>query len=417
MMSNKISVITVVFNDFANIRRTMESYFSQTWEDKEYIVIDGGSTDGTADVVREYADRLAYWCSEKDDGLFDAMNKGITHATGDWINILNSGDYYCSEKSLELAMTLCDPAEADIIYGNSVRLGHDFTVIMPADEDETKMEFAPIYRHGSSLMRTSVHKKYLYDLTKERQYGFALDWDVIFRVYKDGYRFVKVNAEIESFQFDGVSNHPVKGVLYNYKVTSSRGFSLSKLIWLIKALVMAVVTSCSIYPRLRAFIFGTYTNTMLSHLPIWRIRKYALKKLGCKISEETYIDRHCYIMGVNRLEVGKNTHINRLCTLDARGLLYIGDSVSVSHGVMLMSGGHDCNSETFEAKFLPITIEDYVWVGCGAIILQGVTVGKGAVVAAGAVVTKDVPSYAIVGGVPAKVIGVRSKKLNYKCKP
>ena len=71
-MSNKISVITVVYNDVANIRATMESFFSQTWEDKEYIVIDGGSTDGTADIIKEYAPRLAYWCSEKDNGIYDA---------------------------------------------------------------------------------------------------------------------------------------------------------------------------------------------------------------------------------------------------------------------------------------------------------------------------------------------------------
>ena len=75
-MSNKISVITVVYNDVKHIRETMESFFSQTWEEKEYIVIDGGSTDGTAEVIKEYADRLAYWCSEKDTGVYDAMNKG-----------------------------------------------------------------------------------------------------------------------------------------------------------------------------------------------------------------------------------------------------------------------------------------------------------------------------------------------------
>ena len=72
-MSNKISVITVVFNDVANIRTTIESFFSQTWEDKEYIIIDGGSTDGTVDIIKEYADKLAYWCSEKE--LFGTWSK------------------------------------------------------------------------------------------------------------------------------------------------------------------------------------------------------------------------------------------------------------------------------------------------------------------------------------------------------
>ena len=121
-MSNKISVITVVFNDVANIRATMESFFSQTWEDKEYIVIDGGSTDGTAEIIKEYADRLAYWCSEKDGGIYDAMNKGIMKATGDWINILNSGDLYFSADTFTKIMTYNnDLLNADVIYGDSIQ--------------------------------------------------------------------------------------------------------------------------------------------------------------------------------------------------------------------------------------------------------------------------------------------------------
>ena len=117
---NSISVITVVFNDVKHIRETMESFFSQSWEDKEYIVIDGGSTDGTVDIIQEYSDRLAFWCSEKDDGIYDAMNKGINHATGDWINFLNSGDLFASPQSLEQAINRAsDINQADILYGNS----------------------------------------------------------------------------------------------------------------------------------------------------------------------------------------------------------------------------------------------------------------------------------------------------------
>lgn len=116
---NKISVITVVYNDAANIRQTMESFFSQTWTEKEYIVIDGGSTDGTADIIREYADRLAFWHSEPDGGIYEAMNKGIGHCTGDWINILNSGDVYVGNDSLEQTIMLADTENTDVIYANS----------------------------------------------------------------------------------------------------------------------------------------------------------------------------------------------------------------------------------------------------------------------------------------------------------
>ena len=119
-MKDKISVITVVYNDAANIRNTIESYFSQTWEEKEYIVIDGGSTDGTKDIIAEYADRIAFWCSEKDGGIYDAMNKGISHATGTWINFLNSGDNFAFNTSLEDTITAVDPNQADVIYTNCI---------------------------------------------------------------------------------------------------------------------------------------------------------------------------------------------------------------------------------------------------------------------------------------------------------
>ena len=100
--------------------------------------------------------------------------------------------------------------------------------------------------------------------------------------------------------------------------------------------------------------------------------------------------------------------------IDARGGLEIGDNCSISYNVQLLTGGHDPHSPVFEGRHLPIRIGDYVWIGAGAVILQNVRVGKGAVVAAGAVVSRDVPPYAIVGGVPARVIGKRNEVLNYR---
>lgn len=416
-MSNKISVITVVFNDVSHIRETMESYFSQTWPDKEYIVIDGGSTDGTVDVIREYADRLAYWCSEKDKGIYDAMNKGIAHATGDWINILNAGDVYCSETSLEKALTLCNPDEADVIYGDSVRIGRNFRLVLPAGENLQAMEYGPVFRHGSSLYRTEVHREHLFDLSKEKKFGYALDWYVIFKMYRAGYRFVKVDTEIEAFKEDGVSNRPLKSIYYNYKVTTEGTFNLKKFLHFAKAFLVTFMVHSSFYPYLRRFVLDTFPNRILASVPLWKIRKKGLKILGSSIGTGSHINRKSYLMDPNRLYIGNYSDINRNVTLDARGLLYIGNSVSISHGVMLMTGSHDINDSSFRAVFLPIKIDDYVWIGCGAIVLQGVTIGKGAVVAAGAVVTKDVEPFTIVGGVPAKAIGKREKELNYKCRP
>lgn len=417
-MSNKISVITVVFNDVAHIRATMESFFSQTWEDKEYIVIDGGSKDGTVEIIKEYADRLAYWCSEKDNGIYDAMNKGIMHATGDWINILNSGDTFCFPYSLQDAINKCDAEHADIIYGNSIRkqLGHIFYTIASANTDG--LNYEPIYRHGSSLVRTSIHKENLFSISEKKKYEYALDWHLIHTLYKKGMRFVKTDAFIETYDALGTSNHPIKNVWLNYKITSNNELSLKKMSIFIKAMTLAIITHGFLYRILRKFILETFTNTIIPHIPIWFIRRHFFKLIRAKIAKGAFLNRHCYIMDINRLKIGKYSHVNRQCTLDARGGLSIGNSVSISHGVMLMTGSHDINTKNFSVNYYPINIGDYVWIGCGAIVLQNINIGKGAIIAAGAVVTKDVPPFTIVGGIPAKKIGMRTYNyLNYKCEP
>ncbi len=149
---------------------------------------------------------------------------------------------------------------------------------------------------------------------------------------------------------------------------------------------------------IKRLVYHDMVNHVITHIPSKRVRHIYLKMLGTRIPSDSKIDYNCYYMSPDRLKVGHGTHINRGCMLDCRGMVTIGNSVSVSHLVNIVSGGHQVNSSTFESRFLPIIIEDYVWIGVGATILQGVHIGKGAVVAAGAVVTKDVNSFDIVGG-------------------
>ena len=92
----KITVVTVVRNDVRHIEQTIQSVLGQSYTDIEYIVIDGGSTDGTVDIIRKYEDRLAYWVSEPDGGIYPAMNKGLKMATGQWVNFMNSGDIFAN---------------------------------------------------------------------------------------------------------------------------------------------------------------------------------------------------------------------------------------------------------------------------------------------------------------------------------
>lgn len=96
----KYSIITVNYNNREGLRKTIESVIHQTYRDFEYIVIDGGSTDGSSDVLQEYNEHITYWVSEKDKGIYNGMNKGIAKATGDYLNFMNSGDCFYDENVL-----------------------------------------------------------------------------------------------------------------------------------------------------------------------------------------------------------------------------------------------------------------------------------------------------------------------------
>lgn len=116
----KISVVTVCYNAADTIEKTMLSVLNQTYHDIEYIIIDGGSTDGTVEIIRKYADRIAYWVSEPDKGIYDAMNKGIKVATGEWINFMNAGDSFVNSNVLDRLMNF--HKDGLILYGNIIRI-------------------------------------------------------------------------------------------------------------------------------------------------------------------------------------------------------------------------------------------------------------------------------------------------------
>lgn len=414
-MSNKISVITVVYNDVSHIRETMESFFSQTWKDKEYIVVDGGSTDGTVEIVRSYADRLAFWCSERDGGIYDAMNKGISHATGDWINFLNSGDSFVSAMALEKVVMLVGTDEVDVIYGDSIELNGVDETFVPAARDYRLMAYAPVYRHGSSLVRAEVQKKFRFDLTKKPWLGYALDWEMIFRMYKAGIRFRKVDVTIQKYERRGTSDNLFLSARYNYLITSQGHFNASLYMRYLKSVGYLWVHGTTVYRWASAFILEYLVNGIVPHIPFWCLRKLLLRGAKVRIGKKSFIMRKNYIMGANRLLVGDYSDINGGCLIDARGGISIGDDVSISHQAKLVTGSHQVNSPDFAAYYHPIIISNHVWLGVGCTVLSGVSIGEGSVVCAGAVVTHDVPPFTVVAGIPAKPIRMRNTDLRYHC--
>ncbi len=166
---------------------------------------------------------------------------------------------------------------------------------------------------------------------------------------------------------------------------------------------------------IKLFVFHYIPNHIISIIPFYFIRHFYYKLiLKVKIGKGSSIHMDNFIFG-GELIIGDNTTINRSCHLDCRGKIIIGNNVSISPYVHLITADHDIEAKDFSYRSNPISISDYVFIGSRSIILPGVKIGIGAVVCAGAVVTKDVMDYDIVGGVPSKKIGERTRDLDYKC--
>lgn len=181
----KISVITVVYNGVKTIERTIQSVLGQSYKNIEYIIIDGHSTDGTQQLVMKYIDSIAYFVSEKDAGIYDAMNKGIECATGDYIIFINSDDSLAENALEQGARHLCDTV--DILYGDIYMVQEDGTETRMIGELKDIQDI--IYRgicHQAVLASTRLLKENYFDIG----YKIAADYDWLLKMYYKGVNFV-----------------------------------------------------------------------------------------------------------------------------------------------------------------------------------------------------------------------------------
>lgn len=194
----KISVITVCLNSEATIRQTIESVLRQTYKNIEYIIVDGGSVDRTLTIIREYiplSDGRMRYISEKDDGIYDAMNKGITMATGDIVGIINSDDWYEPE-AVEEIVKCFRATDTDVAYGEEWILNEN----RQREYHTYRMGFPP---HPGMFVRREVYQKYgMYDLS----YRIASDWDLILRFMAGGIRFERIDRVIANYSKTGISS-------------------------------------------------------------------------------------------------------------------------------------------------------------------------------------------------------------------
>lgn len=196
-----LSIITVNLNNCDGLQRTIDSVVSQTFTDYEWIVIDGGSTDGSRELIEQYANHFAYWCSEPDKGIYNAMNKGIAHAKGEWLQFLNSGDWLYENTTLEKVFSI--EYVADVLYGDSIYIRKDcsFTHICPGQLTLSYL-YSDFLNHQSTFYNHSIFEKYSYDETN-RIYS---DWQLSLRLLLNGKIFYHLPIYIVYYNLEGLSS-------------------------------------------------------------------------------------------------------------------------------------------------------------------------------------------------------------------
>ena len=157
------------------------------------------------------------------------------------------------------------------------------------------------------------------------------------------------------------------------------------------------------------------TNHGINKIPIHFIRLFWYRRImKYRIGHHSSILLGCRMDTRRQLIIGESSTINENCRLDNRGTLTIGNRVSISAETIILTADHDIQNPQFQGRIKPVVVGDYAFIGTRAMILPGVTLGKGAVAAAGSVVTRDVDDYTIVAGIPAKPIGKRNEDLSYR---
>lgn len=199
----KLSIITINLNNCNGLQKTIDSVVAQTFKDFEWIVIDGGSTDGSKELIEQYADHFAYWVSEPDKGIYNAMNKGIKVAKGEYLQFLNSGDWLADEMVLQ---DFVDAAFSEDVVDGDIRLLYEDKEEFAKAPEAVDFDF--FYHHGTIWHQTAFIRKSLFEKygQYEEQYRIISDWEFFMRVLTvHGASYKHFNRLIAVFPVDGIS--------------------------------------------------------------------------------------------------------------------------------------------------------------------------------------------------------------------
>lgn len=213
----KISIITVVYNNHKTIQTAIDSVLGQDYDDIEYMIIDGQSTDGTMDVIRRYGKAISQVISEPDQGIYDAMNKGIARCTGDVIGILNSDDVYADPNVLkEVMQVFAQDPELDMLYGDLVYVkNNDLNQVVRRWTSKsyypTFFEDGHVPPHPSLFVKREVYQQVgLFNLDMR----LAADYELMLRVFKlNRYKSRYINRLFVKMRLGGATNASIKNIV------------------------------------------------------------------------------------------------------------------------------------------------------------------------------------------------------------
>ena len=198
-----VTIITVCRNHAKELEKTIKSVENQTWQKKEYIVIDGASTDETLEVIQKHGGSITQWISEPDQGIYDAMNKGIRLSQGQWVIFMNAGDTFASTDTLQRVFQ--ESQEADVIYGDVIKWEHVKKAEPP--HNAHRMFFC----HQSAFVKTSCLREFPFDTT----HRMSADFKQIKQLYLSGKTFRQLDFPVAVFDTQGVSNTSRSAGLYD----------------------------------------------------------------------------------------------------------------------------------------------------------------------------------------------------------
>ncbi|RDV14872.1 glycosyltransferase [Pontibacter diazotrophicus] len=202
----EVSVITINYNNELGLKKTFDSVFSQSLEDFEYIVIDGGSTDGSAEIITHYSSKFTYWCSEPDRGIYNALNKGISKANGEYLLFLNSGDCFFDVNTIYNCLSIFKKnPSADIYYGDisvvNSKGKEDFLKKFPNKLDLDYFQSNTI-NHQASLIRADLFKEF--GLYPER-YKLASDYWLFLKSLLNNKVYMHLDFPMVTYDNSGLS--------------------------------------------------------------------------------------------------------------------------------------------------------------------------------------------------------------------